>query len=392
MTYIRDPLYGYIKIDKDIRKVLDHEYIQRLRNIKQLGVTEKVYPGATHTRFNHSLGVFYIAGEISDSLDIDKHEKKIIKLAGLLHDIGHGPFSHISERILEKKTENITHEDISCKYVYKMEDVIPVDTDKITKYIKGEDNLNIISGDIDADRMDYLRRDSFYTGVEHGTIDTKSLIEFMNKEKGEIVFDKKAIQSLERLLTARLHMNNSVYSQHACVIAEKMIERAIEKYLEITKENILDIIKYNDNEMAIKLKNCKGIPQEYYNKLNKRNLYKRGLIINTSTHTKEKLKKLNNIVNERQLEQVISDKLNINKNKILIDKPSIPNKNKKLNIKIKQNQNIVNINKISTITQSLKTIKWRNINFAIYAEKDIRNKIKNESIPIIENHYNINLN
>ena len=163
---IKDPIHGYIKLNDDEKKLLDSPQVQRLRRIRQLGLSSQVYPGATHTRFQHSLGVMSLAGRFADSLNLDEDKKQEIRTAGLLHDTGHGPFSHASENVAEKR--DIDHEDISCNVVDQLSGKINSDTDRVKKIIKGELEIGqTVAGDIDADRIDYLMRDAHNSGLNH---------------------------------------------------------------------------------------------------------------------------------------------------------------------------------------------------------------------------------
>ena len=218
MTYIRDSIHGYIELSDEELSIIDSSEMQRLRRIKQLGLSHLVYPSANHTRFEHSLGVMHLAGELADSLDLDQKETKTLRIAGLLHDSGHGPFSHASEVVAERR--GISHEEISCEVVEKLENNFSVDAEKVKRTIKGENKIGkVLAGDIDADRMDYLVRDAYNSGTEYGNIEYETIIRLAKMYEEEVCFERKAVQSLESLFTSRFHMIKSLYSHHASRIA-----------------------------------------------------------------------------------------------------------------------------------------------------------------------------
>lgn len=268
MKKIRDGLYDeYIFIEDDELPVLDSKYVQRLRKITQLGLSSLVYPTATHSRFSHSLGVLNLSSKMAESLDLDPVERKSVRLAGLLHDVGHGPFSHASEYVLEKP-----HEQKSCEIVEELEDtgVLPVSAHKINQYIKGERHPSIIAGDIDTDRMDYLKRDSHFTGIPHGKIDTDTIIKSVTTNSESIVFKRRAVEAIEQLLVSRKNMMGSVYCHPTVQIAENMLQKAI-LHLDITEN---DLWNMDDYQLHTTLLNSTGVSKEIYDRIDSRNLYK----------------------------------------------------------------------------------------------------------------------
>lgn len=268
MKKIRDGLYDeYIFIEDDELDVLDSSYVQRLRKVKQLGLSSIVYPTATHSRFSHSLGVLNLSSKMAESLELDDVERKSVRLAGLLHDVGHGPLSHASEYAF-----NMSHEEKSCEIVELLEDSgkLPVSAHKITQYIKGERNPSIIAGDIDTDRMDYLKRDSHFTGIPHGKIDTDTIIKSVTSKNGDLVFKRRAVEAIEQLLVSRKNMTGSVYCHPTVQIAENMLQDAILD-LDLTTEQLWQM---DDYQLHAKLLNSTGVSKELYDRINSRNLYK----------------------------------------------------------------------------------------------------------------------
>lgn len=224
---VNDPIFGLIGLTEGESRVIDTPLVQRLRYIKQLALTHYVYPTATHNRFSHSLGVFYLTGKISDVLNnngnnnFDKDVLMNLKMAGLLHDVGHFPFSHALEYakksefstdgipfIFEKKHEDLTTFIIKNSYLNELLDGLKYDVDLICSLIEGKDVPNlilnrIINSELDSDRLDYILRDSYYTGVGFGRINFEYLISsFQNIDNKRIVINNKAIRDIEYFIIA----------------------------------------------------------------------------------------------------------------------------------------------------------------------------------------------
>ena len=227
---INDPVYdGFLSIDDPvILSVIEHPWFQRQRRIKQLGLTYLVYPGAMHTRFSHMLGALNLMGRALDVLrqkgvEITDDECRGAKLAILLHDIGHGPFSHTSERVLV----DVPHEEITLLMMQRINEemhgaldvAIEIFADRYHKHFLHQ----LVSSQLDMDRLDYLRRDSFYTGVTEGNIGSARIIKMLNVVDDALVVDQKGIYSLENYLTTRRLMYWQVYLHRTCVAYEKVL-------------------------------------------------------------------------------------------------------------------------------------------------------------------------
>ncbi len=225
---IKDALHQNIYLNEFEKRVVDTPSFQRMRRIKQLGVTYLVYPGATHTRFEHSLGTMHIASEIADHLKLEKEEKEKVRLYGLLHDIGHSAFSHEGEKAVCKFLGD--HETLGKKRMHKgkLGDLLR------EKYSKKEiDSLGdgvekiVIAGDVGADRMDYLLRDAYHIGVSYGTVDIDRIIHMLSLEKGKLVIEKKGFEAAESLLIGRFMMFSTVYLHKTVRIASAMLNLGI---------------------------------------------------------------------------------------------------------------------------------------------------------------------
>ena len=241
---INDPIYGFIEIDKGIiNDLINHEYFQRLRRISQLGLSYLVYPGAQHTRFQHALGCLYLMKKALLQLEnkghiITKEEKEGVQIAILLHDIGHSPFSHALERTLIK---NIGHEEITLMYMYRFNEIF---NGKLSIAIKIFTNNyhkkflhQLVSSQLDLDRLDYLKRDSFFTGVTEGNIGVDRIINMIDIKNDQIVIEEKGIYSIEKFLLARRLMYWQVYLHKTVLSSEMMLIKLIQRALYLTSSN-----------------------------------------------------------------------------------------------------------------------------------------------------------
>jgi HD superfamily phosphohydrolases len=282
----------------------------------------------------------YLAGELAKSVDVSEYTIRANKVAGLLHDIGHLPFSHTIEHLLEERT-GMTHEDISCNYIddLKRRDNVtfPVDTTDIKSIINGENNIvNTVSSDIDADRLDYLVRDSYHTGINFGKIESDTLMKFAQLIDGLVGFDHKSLKSVERLLDARMQMNYSVYSHDTVAITETMLTRSVEQYLDNTSVTILDLIGKDDSELGYELKRTDVNPaKELFLNIQNRNLYKTSFLAPLQNVTSEKVKYISEFFSQPQIhEERIAEIAGLDKTKVLIDLPNYT-ENEEFNIPIR---------------------------------------------------------
>ncbi|MDO6437527.1 HD domain-containing protein [Cyclobacterium sp. 1_MG-2023] len=250
---INDPVYGFINIPSElIFAVIDHPYFQRLRRIKQLGLTDMVYPGALHTRFHHAIGAMHLMSITLDQLrnkgiEISDEEYEAALLAILLHDIGHGPFSHALESILLKGQH---HETLSLLFFDELNKQFNGQLSRAREIFVGSYERKffhqLVSSQLDIDRLDYLQRDCFFTGVSEGTIGADRIIKMMTIINDEVVIEEKGIYSIENFLNARRLMYWQVYLHKTTVCAEKMLINLIlrAKYLARSGETLPGSIEF----------------------------------------------------------------------------------------------------------------------------------------------------
>ncbi|MEM3840423.1 MAG: HD domain-containing protein [Candidatus Bathyarchaeia archaeon] len=273
---IKDPVHGYVYITEEEKEIIDSYPVQRLRRLRQLAGAEYVYPGANHTRFEHSIGVMYLAGKVAENPNISQligeEEAEAVRIAGLLHDVGHGPFSHVFEHLLTKKL-NKTHEDITAwiiknselkdvlaNFGYKAEDIAELAVGSLS--IRGKAFLNqIIRSSIDVDKLDFVVRDTYHTGAEYGFVDVFRLIHTFDVLDGNLAVDVGALSTLESFIIARIESFKSIYFHRVGRAAQIMLATALEK---ADEELGLSAFKTPEEYLAMDdytvwtmLKNCK---------------------------------------------------------------------------------------------------------------------------------------
>ena len=286
---IRDPIHGFIALSEKEVNLVNTRAFQRLRRIRQLAMAFLVYPGTLHTRFEHSIGVMHIAGRICDRLkqlrQVTAVDCERIRLSALLHDIGHGPFSHVSEHLLDKyadraseaSTREKIHEKVTVDIINKdseISDILTVEerqfvVEMIEVKTTRDFRRDIVSSDLDADKMDYLLRDSYFAGVKYGTYDLEKIIESCRVHRKGLAISDEGIHALEQLLLAKHHMTQQVYHHRVRSISDAMIVRGIElaireKNTELerlykydgTSEFIENYMRYHDERVIDLIKQC----------------------------------------------------------------------------------------------------------------------------------------
>ncbi len=263
LKILNDPIYGFITIpNSTIFDLIEHKYFQRVRRISQMGLSYLVYPGAHHTRFHHAIGCMHLMQKAVQVLRfkgvrISSKEEDALYIAILLHDIGHGPFSHAMEHSIVK---GVSHEEISLLFMQKLNEEFNGDLTLAIQIFKGEYHrkfmLQLISSQIDMDRADYLKRDSFYTGVSEGNINSERIITMLHVKEDELVIENKGIYSVEKFLVARRLMYWQVYLHKTSLAAEQLIIRVLKRAKELSRKGVeLEASKplkfFLENEISI---------------------------------------------------------------------------------------------------------------------------------------------
>ena len=246
LKIFNDPIYGFITIPNTlIYDLIQHPYFQRLRRISQMGMSYLVYPGAHHTHFHHALGCMHIMQKAVQTLkfkgvSISSEEENALYIAILLHDIGHGPYSHAMEHSI---VEEVHHEELSLLFMEQLNKEFDGELALAIQVFKGEYHrkfmLQLISSQLDMDRMDYLKRDSFYSGVAEGNINSDRLIQMMNVQDDVLVIEEKGIYSVEKFLVARRLMYWQAYLHKTSVVAELILTKILKRAKELTQKGLV---------------------------------------------------------------------------------------------------------------------------------------------------------
>lgn len=371
MKVVLDPVHGYIELDDFVQELLSTPQVQRLRRVRQLGFSNLVYPGANHTRFEHSLGTMHLASVLIKNLySIEEDKKTEIKVASLLHDIGHGPFSHVTENIIDKYTR-CRHEDIKevlgkgeIGEVLKKYGVSPRN---VAKYVKGETYVGqIISSEIDVDKMDYLVRDAHYTGVAFGVVDYSRLINQMSFYGDRLVVEQGGLKAAESLLVSRFWMNTSVYYHHVTRISESMCSKAVEYLIENQELDPSGLRQMDDIDLVATMRKATGYAGELSRRLDSRKLYKRALYVGLEDVGKGVLKCRDKI---SRAEKEIAEMAGVDSQYVLVDIPKTPEM-LEMRAMIKTDHRMIPLNEVSHFVSILQEAHMDNWRMGVYSPKE----------------------
>ena len=354
---IQDSVHGSVKLDEWQIEIIDTPQFQRLRRIKQLGFANLVYPGANHTRFEHSIGTMFIASKLS--------EDEEIVAAALIHDIGHTPFSHSAEDTLQKFLRK-RHEDIAdIVRESRIKDILEdrgLSWRKVVKRVL----MPPVSGPIDADRIDYLLRDSHYTGVAYGVIDIHRLLDKTVFDGDKIYIESGGLRAAESLLISRYLMYSAVYLHHVCRIAKKMFEKALEYLIDYEGFEARRLRKMDDYDIISLLRSSEGLPREIIRRIDNRDLYKRALYIPMDCV------EINvDRVNVKKAEEEIAERADVELHEVIVDIPEV--RMDEYDIQIEVDGEMMNIDEISPLVRSLKE-QAKSIEIGVYTtQKNVEN-------------------
>lgn len=372
MKVIRDPIHDYIELDDLALALIETPQVQRLRRIRQLGFSNLVYPGANHTRFEHSLGVYHLAKHLVKQ--VDEQQRNELLAAALLHDIGHGPFSHATEDLIMRYTRK-SHEDIE-DFLRKGEisDILKdysLSPSVIAAHIRGDtDPGQIIHSEIDVDRMDYLVRDAHYTGVAFGLIDHVRLIHELKFNENRLVLNIGGLQAAESLLVSRFLMHPTVYFHHVSRIAESMCENAAQYMIDGGLDPKL-FRRMDDCTFMMEMKDSGGYASEIAERLENRRLFKRALYTDFDSVNIEviKLRK-----NKKRIENEIAQRAGIDPGYVLVDIPEKPDI-AEMKAQVMVNGKMISIDKASNLVASLEKAQLDNWRLGVFTPLEFREKV-----------------
>ncbi len=384
IRFVRDPIHQNILLSELDVMLLDTQPMQRLRYVHQTGLVYLVYPGATHTRFEHSIGVRYLAEQILNTIkiygaEIPRDEEEVVKVAALLHDVAHPAFSHSLDRIVGEES----HEEHALRIMRESEisDLLSshgIDVNDVWKVIsRGRGLGGIVRGDIDADRLDYLRRDAYYTGVAYGVIDTRILMEF-RLHGGEVVLSQKGLRPAESVLFARYLMYTTVYNHKTVRIAASMLSKAVREAVKAGALKVEDLYRLRDHQLLATLASLRGIPGDYARRLEERRLFKLAYRASWDEVPRDLLKELVKIADRpkrvERLEEELAGSVGAGFESVIVDIPTPPML-EEAEVKILYNGQATDIKRLSPLADSLTAAYRRAWSFAVYTLPELREKV-----------------
>lgn len=367
MKIIKDPVHGYVEVPSEMVPILDSTPMQRLRHVRQLGFSYLVYPGAHHTRFEHSLGTMHLAGVMARQLSLGDDETLLVTAAGLLHDIGHGPFSHAIEPLSIDCTGE-SHQDIEtllCRGEMRaILEGMGVDQHEIQSLIQGNHPLSgIIHGELDVDRMDYLLRDAHYTGAPYGTVDAHRLIRNTSIVEGKLVLEEAGINAAESLLIARTLMRPAVYFHHVSRIAEMMFQAAVLSHAGKEGKKTLESLLRMDDSACLQslLHSDSAAARDLSQRIYQRRLYKRALYVGRDQVNASRVTQFSSITRRSEIASAIAAEAGLETTQVLLDIPPFPG-DMSLHVQVQNHNSVIGLAALSPLLNTLNETRrgqWR---------------------------------
>ncbi len=390
MITVKDTVHDHIEIDGVAAALLDTPAVQRLRHVKQLGTVQLVYPSANHTRFEHSLGVYHLASRALDHLGIGGKRADRIEAAAMLHDVGHGPFSHNLEALTHRRTGKY-HDDVDellatgeVGAVLRDHDLDP---DRIAGLVAGEGAYGqLVSGELDVDRMDYLVRDAYHTGVPYGTIDTERFVRELTFVEGanggvnpgtdggdspQLVLDEGNVQTAESLLLARALMNPVVYTHHVARISKAMLRRAAGDLLDATATTAAELRRMDDHDFLVAIRDCRETA-ELSRRYDERDLYKRAVWAEYGD-VPDRVHQADH-EDEADLEREIAEEAGVDRDHVVLDVPPEPSM-RESTARVTVNGDVRRLERQSPLVSALRTAQRDQWRLGVYAPEPATDRV-----------------
>jgi len=383
MTTIKDSVHDYIEVTGVARALLDTPPVQRLRRVSQLGTVVLVYPSANHTRFEHSLGVYHLADRALDHLAVEGQQAERVRAAALLHDVGHAPYSHNVEELLHRHTGKY-HDDVAALIgsgeVARVLAEHGLNPDRIAGLVAGEGQLGqLVSGELDVDRMDYLVRDAHHTGVPYGSIDHNRLVRELRFVDGQLVLDEGNVQTAESLLLARALMNPTVYQHHVARIAKAMLRRGAERLIEAGGVSAGDLRRMDDYELRVALRECEPTAP-YARRLDERDLFKRAVWAEMEAVPGELRDASHDEV--RDLERDVADEAGVDPETVILDVPAPPEMTESTS-RVVVNGEVRRLGEQSTLVNALRAAQRDQWRLGVYAPPESSDRVGDAAIRVL---------
>ena len=383
MKTIKDSVHDHIEVAGVARDLLDTAPVQRLRHIRQLGTVDLVYPSANHTRFEHSLGVYHLADRALGHLGIEGRQAERVRAAALLHDVGHGPYSHNLEDLIHRRTGKY-HDDVagllSTGEGATVLETHELDPERIAGLVAGEGRLGqLVSGELDVDRMDYLVRDAHHTGVPYGTVDHGRLVRELRFVDGELALAEGNVQTAESLLVSRVLMNPVVYSHPVARIGKAMLRRAAERLLDgdggegddgdgVDAETLR---RMDDHDLLVALRENDRTAADA-TRLGRRDLHKRAVWAELHDTPEAVVDADHDTIREHERE--IADEADVDVGKVILDVPARPSI-KESSSRVVVSGEIRPLGRQSTLVEALKATQRDQWRLGVYAPADLTERV-----------------
>lgn len=380
MKIIKDPVHGYVEVEEFIQPLLDSPVVQRLRYIRQLGFSYLVYPGANHTRFEHSLGTMHLADVACRRFGLADDDRALVVASALLHDIGHGPFSHASEPLMELFLGR-THDQIGSLVTEELDEPLRaagIEADEVCAVVDGTHPLSgIIHGDLDVDRMDYLLRDAYYTGAPYGTVDAHRLIRNIVRTDEGLVLDENGINAAESLLIARTMMRPAVYYHHVSRIGECMFQLAMLEHIKAGPEGGAAGMLALDDASCMHELLCSASPvaREMMARLYHRRLYKRAVFVGEDQIYTGPYRSGWSLEKSREVANKIAEYAGCSSSDVLVDIPPFP-RDMSITVLVRNRHTTVGFAEIAPRIQSLNDTRREQWRLGVYTLPELRDTVE----------------
>ncbi len=386
---VRDPVHGYIEVEPALLPLVDSPLLQRLRLVRQLGFAYLVYPGANHTRFEHSLGAMHLAARLCRHLELDADLTRAVTGAALLHDVGHGPFSHVTESFLIARLGR-AHQEIrgivEASGAAELLRDAGVEPDEVCRLVAGDHPLaGIIQGELDVDRMDYLRRDAHYTGVPYGTVDTERLIRSIRVTGHGFAIDEGGIAAAESLLIARTLMRPSVYYHHVARIAEGMFALALALHLAEpgAEESTRSLLSLDDGGcLQALLGSSSPETQMLVRRIMTRQLYKRAIYVGHDQVNTAALPSVPDPVFALSASKAIAELAGVRPHQVIVDAPPFP-RDLSMEVRISRGSGTVPLDERSPMIRTLNETRRGQWRLGVYAPAEVRDQVEEAAVDFL---------
>lgn len=387
MKIIKDPVHGDVEVGEAALVLLDSPPLQRLRHVRQLGFAHLVYPGANHTRFEHCLGTMHLASLLCRHLGLDRRDADLVTVAALLHDIGHGPFSHVSEAFMvemmgkgHQEVEGLLHEERTAERIARC----GLDPEEVAAVINGNHRYaGIIHGDLDVDRMDYLLRDAHYTGVPYGIVDAARLIRSTVLTETGIALDQGGINAAESLLIARTLMRPVVYYHHVSRIATSMFHLALLSHIEGGEDAVDDLMGMDDAALFTRLlaspdPTARTLARRLYG----RDLYKRAVYVGRGQVNAASVQNLTTVAESRRMAAAIAAEAGVEEETVLVDIPPFPSE-MSMEVRVRDRDALVGLEQVSPLLSTLNETRREQWRLGVYTLPDQRGEVERAANEIL---------